>query len=66
MRNKAICDWMNGVFSLVMGAHLMGEELVAQLVEQAQQFGFGPGEDYALVDFPDHGNVGDSAIWLGE
>lgn len=25
-----------------------------------------PGEDYALVDFPDHGNVGDSAIWLGE
>ena len=22
--------------------------------------------DYALVDFPDHSNVGDSAIWLGE
>jgi pyruvyl transferase EpsO len=24
------------------------------------------GQPYALVDFPDHGNVGDSAIWLGE
>lgn len=24
------------------------------------------GEPYALVDFPDHANVGDSAIWLGE
>ena len=26
----------------------------------------GPGSRYALVDFPDHANVGDSAIWLGE
>ncbi|MGP7795132.1 polysaccharide pyruvyl transferase family protein [Sphingomonas sp. CLY1604] len=26
----------------------------------------GPGEQYALLDFPDHPNVGDSAIWLGE
>lgn len=25
-----------------------------------------PGDRYALVDFPDHSNVGDSAIWLGE
>lgn len=25
-----------------------------------------PGAPYALVDFPDHPNVGDSAIWLGE
>jgi pyruvyl transferase EpsO len=25
-----------------------------------------PGQPYALVDFPDHPNVGDSAIWLGE
>ena len=24
------------------------------------------GSQYALVDFPDHANVGDSAIWLGE
>ena len=23
-------------------------------------------EPYALVDFPNHANVGDSAIWLGE
>jgi pyruvyl transferase EpsO len=26
----------------------------------------GAGDRYALVDFPDHANVGDSAIWLGE
>ncbi|MEH3107753.1 MAG: polysaccharide pyruvyl transferase family protein [Sphingomonas fennica] len=26
----------------------------------------GPGDRYALADFPDHPNVGDSAIWLGE
>lgn len=26
----------------------------------------GPGDRYALIDFPDHPNVGDSAIWLGE
>ena len=26
----------------------------------------GPGDAYALLDFPDHANVGDSAIWLGE
>jgi len=25
-----------------------------------------PGPPYALVDYPDHPNVGDSAIWLGE
>ncbi|MGB3723387.1 MAG: polysaccharide pyruvyl transferase family protein [Pacificimonas sp.] len=25
-----------------------------------------PGCPYALVDFPDHSNVGDSAIWVGE
>ncbi|MGQ2965482.1 polysaccharide pyruvyl transferase family protein [Methylophilus sp.] len=24
------------------------------------------GDHYALIDFPDHSNVGDSAIWLGE
>lgn len=24
------------------------------------------GDSYALIDFPDYGNVGDSAIWLGE
>ncbi|GGB40865.1 exopolysaccharide biosynthesis protein [Sphingomonas metalli] len=26
----------------------------------------GAGDRYALLDFPDHPNVGDSAIWLGE
>ena len=26
----------------------------------------GPGDHYVLLDFPDHANVGDSAIWLGE
>ena len=26
----------------------------------------GHGDRYALLDFPDHANVGDSAIWLGE
>ena len=26
----------------------------------------GPSRPYALLDFPDYGNVGDSAIWLGE
>lgn len=26
----------------------------------------GPGDRYALLDFPDHANVGDSAIWAGE
>jgi len=25
-----------------------------------------PGQPYALIDFPDHSNVGDSAIWAGE
>lgn len=25
-----------------------------------------PGSSCALVDFPHHGNVGDSAIWMGE
>lgn len=24
-----------------------------------------PGDSYALVDFPNHANIGDSAIWLG-
>ncbi len=25
-----------------------------------------PGQPYALMDFPNHSNVGDSAIWIGE
>tara|TARA_A100001391_G_scaffold48774_4_gene29041 strand:- start:31021 stop:31677 length:657 start_codon:yes stop_codon:yes gene_type:complete len=35
------------------------------LREKYRQF-IEPGERYALVDFPDHSNVDDSAIWLGE
>ena len=47
---------------------LSADELVAQLQarvgdELAQAIPAGP---LALVDFPDHSNVGDSAIWLGE
>ncbi|CUH07538.1 Putative pyruvyl transferase EpsO [Jannaschia seosinensis] len=25
-----------------------------------------PGQDFALLDFPDHDNIGDSAIWIGQ
>ena len=35
------------------------------LIDELAQY-LSPGEEYALVDFPDHSNVGDSAIWLGE
>src|SRR5215510_13090808 len=27
---------------------------------------FASGQQYALLDFPNHSNVGDSAIWAGE
>ncbi|HST35916.1 MAG TPA: polysaccharide pyruvyl transferase family protein [Allosphingosinicella sp.] len=36
----------------------------AALTEAVARFAR-PGEAYALVGFPDHANVGDSAIWLG-
>lgn len=36
------------------------------LLKQTMLTLLAPGEEYALIDFPDHGNVGDSAIWLGE
>lgn len=43
---------------------LVVEELRAKLVSAAREtIGSGP---HALLDFPNHGNVGDSAIWLGE
>lgn len=41
--------------------HAEREMLLAELARFLS-----PGEKYALVDFPDHSNVGDSAIWLGE
>ena len=31
----------------------------------ASELAFLAGQPFALVDFPDHANVGDSAIWLG-
>jgi pyruvyl transferase EpsO len=34
--------------------------------KQARSYGVTPGQPYALIDFPNHSNVGDSAIWLGE
>lgn len=37
------------------------QKIVASLAELIS-----PQQSYALVDFPDHCNVGDSAIWLGE
>lgn len=38
----------------------------ANLIEEELRKILGPGSHYALVDFPNHANVGDSAIWLGE
>ncbi|TIX51239.1 polysaccharide pyruvyl transferase family protein [Alteraurantiacibacter aquimixticola] len=50
----------------------MVEDPVAELVGRQQALlrdhlarFVGPGSDYALLDFPDYANVGDSAIWLG-
>ncbi|OAN57566.1 polysaccharide pyruvyl transferase family protein [Sphingomonas sp. TDK1] len=36
------------------------------LLQSRYRAHIGPSDAYALVDFPDHANVGDSAIWLGE
>lgn len=38
----------------------------AALIDLYRRHAPPPGTPYALVDFPDHPNVGDSAIWLGE
>lgn len=37
-----------------------------QMLLHALRCHLAPGQKYALVDFPDHPNVGDSAIWVGE
>jgi exopolysaccharide biosynthesis predicted pyruvyltransferase EpsI len=37
------------------------DELLRQLSRELE-----PGQRYALVDHPDHDNIGDSAIWVGE
>jgi exopolysaccharide biosynthesis protein PssK len=39
--------------------------LRAQAIERVRSH-LDPGARVALIDFPNHGNVGDSAIWLGE
>jgi exopolysaccharide biosynthesis predicted pyruvyltransferase EpsI len=39
------------------------ERLRARVIEELADLA---GQPFALVDFPDHANVGDSAIWLGE
>ncbi|MEI5687879.1 polysaccharide pyruvyl transferase family protein [Sphingomonas kyungheensis] len=36
------------------------------VLDAAYRTHVGAGTRYALLDFPDHANVGDSAIWLGE
>lgn len=38
----------------------------AQLITDTLSPYLPPGTPYAIVDFPDHANVGDSAIWVGE
>lgn len=50
------------------GAGTPREELVRRLQERAAEAlrAAGGEEPFALLDFPDHRNVGDSAIWLGE
>ena len=54
---------------MTMSARIRGDDVVT--VQQAALAALyrrhvGPGDRYALLDFPDHANVGDSAIWLGE
>lgn len=46
----------------------MNDVIAAQrsALDDLYRAAIGPGERYALLDFPDHPNVGDSAIWLGE
>ena len=43
---------------------VVARQQAALLAMYQRHVGFG--DRYALVDFPDHANVGDSAIWLGE
>lgn len=44
------------------------DEIIAELNArlETELSPFLDGKPFALVDFPDHANVGDSAIWLGE
>jgi pyruvyl transferase EpsO len=49
------------------GAGAGREDIIGRLQELALESLRGAGSEgpFALVDFPDHANVGDSAIWLG-
>lgn len=49
---------MNGADTLLAGLAARGRNVLGQTL--------GTVDRYALVDFPNHTNVGDSAIWLGE
>jgi len=40
-------------------------DLCKAIAEHSKAYVGSPG-DYALLNFPNHANVGDSAIWLGE
>ena len=50
------------------GGGLERGRVIQQLRSQAvaELRGLGAGAPFCLLDFPDHRNVGDSAIWLGE
>ena len=52
----------------VRGGGLERARVIQQLQSQAgaELRGIGAGGPFCLLDFPDHRNVGDSAIWLGE
>ena len=47
------------------GSHATGEFLHQLEARAAAELADLAGQPFALVDFPDHANVGDSAIWLG-
>lgn len=71
--SKAVrcCDAINGTELRTMAEIPMKDSrtLIAEMQDEIEKI-IGPHlegvEDFALVDFPNHSNVGDSAIWLGE
>lgn len=49
----------------MVGHHQLVEDQASRAARAIAGF-VRPGQDFALVDFPHHSNIGDSAIWLGE
>jgi pyruvyl transferase EpsO len=49
----------------VSEASIVAVEALRREAERVLRSFVRPGESCALLDFPNHGNVGDSAIWLG-